>query len=139
LTKSDAKYNQLKDLGTWGKISVKDDQIIALTSQMEALTATMNDPNTNKGSQEKKEKESSVSKWKYDKTLSSTDAYDCNDKTYKWYTKRGHWRVTTKHEMRKNNYKYYRPIIMTIWSFKRKQNPMGEITKYKARMCCHGG
>jgi Reverse transcriptase (RNA-dependent DNA polymerase) len=28
---------------------------------------------------------------------------------------------------------------VAIWSFKRKQNPFGEITKYKARLCCHGG
>jgi len=28
---------------------------------------------------------------------------------------------------------------MAIWSFKRKRNPFGEITKYKARLCCHGG
>ncbi len=28
---------------------------------------------------------------------------------------------------------------MAIWSFKRKRNPLGVITKYKARLCCHGG
>jgi hypothetical protein len=91
MTKADAKYNELKDLGTWGKRSVKDDQIIALTTQMEALTASMNDSTPNKGNQDnKKERESSVPKWKYDKTLSSTDAYDRNDKTYKWCTGPGH-------------------------------------------------
>ena len=29
--------------------------------------------------------------------------------------------------------------IMMIWSFKRKRKPDGTITKYKARLCCHGG
>ncbi len=28
---------------------------------------------------------------------------------------------------------------MGIWSFKRKRNPFGKITKYKERFCCHGG
>ena len=32
-----------------------------------------------------------------------------------------------------------RPQIMMIWSFKRKRNPDGTITKHKARLCCHGG
>ncbi|MDA3833359.1 MAG: reverse transcriptase domain-containing protein [Spirochaetales bacterium] len=53
------------------------------------------------------------------------------------HTKRGHWRVTTKQEMTARGYKH-KPI-MAIWSFKRKRNPFGEITKYKARLCCHGG
>ena len=28
---------------------------------------------------------------------------------------------------------------MAIWSFEWKRNPMGEIIKHKARLCCHGG
>ena len=53
------------------------------------------------------------------------------------HTSRGHWRITTKEEMRERGYAH-KPI-MAIWSFKRKRNPFGEITKYKARLCCHGG
>jgi hypothetical protein len=53
------------------------------------------------------------------------------------HTSRGHWRITTKDEMIKRGYTH-RPI-MAIWSFKRKRNPFGQITKYKARLCCHGG
>ncbi len=30
-------------------------------------------------------------------------------------------------------------IILSIWSFKCKQNPDGLISKYKARLCAHGG
>ena len=26
-----------------------------------------------------------------------------------------------------------------IWSFKRKRHPDGRLSKYKARLCCHGG
>ena len=29
--------------------------------------------------------------------------------------------------------------IKAIWSFKRKQNPDGELLKHKARLCAHGG
>lgn len=53
------------------------------------------------------------------------------------HTSRGHWRITTRDEMRERGYAH-KPI-MAIWSFKRKRNPFGEITKYKARLCCHGG
>ena len=53
------------------------------------------------------------------------------------HTVRGHWRITTRQEMRERNY-MHKPIA-AIWSFKRKRNPFGEITKYKGRLCCHGG
>jgi len=53
------------------------------------------------------------------------------------HTQRGHWRVTNREEMKRKGYKH-KPI-MAVWSFKRKRNPFGEITKYKARLCCHGG
>eukprot|EP00980_Cylindrotheca_fusiformis_P002180 scaffold499_cov120-Cylindrotheca_fusiformis.AAC.3 len=53
------------------------------------------------------------------------------------HTNRGHWRITTRNEMRQHGY-HHKPI-MGVWSFKRKCNPFGEITKYKARLCCHGG
>ena len=29
--------------------------------------------------------------------------------------------------------------IAAIWSFKGKHNPLGNITKYNAWLCCHGG
>jgi hypothetical protein len=53
------------------------------------------------------------------------------------HTSRGHWRLTTEREMREQGY-IYKPIA-AIWSFKHKRNPFGEIIKYKARLCCHGG
>ena len=45
--------------------------------------------------------------------------------------------MTTVEEMRQTGYRH-KPIT-GIWSFKRKRNLLGEITKYKARFCCHGG
>lgn len=53
------------------------------------------------------------------------------------HTAQGHWRVITRKEIKQRNY-VHKPII-TIWSFKQKRNPMGDIIKYKARLCCHGG
>ena len=53
------------------------------------------------------------------------------------HTARGHWRLTNRVEMEQKRYKH-KPIMVT-WSFKRKCNPFGVITKYKARLCCHGG
>ena len=45
---------------------------------------------------------------------------------------RRHWRL------RQNGY-FERPI-MAVWSMKRKRNPLGQIVKYKARLCApHGG
>ena len=32
-----------------------------------------------------------------------------------------------------------RQQLMMIWSFKRKRDPEGNVTKHKARLCCHGG
>ena len=45
------------------------------------------------------------------------------------HTNRGHWRITTRDEMRKRGY-HHRPI-MAVWSFKRKRNPMGDIVEAK--------
>ena len=30
-------------------------------------------------------------------------------------------------------------IVTGVWSFKRKRTPTGELLKYKARLCAHGG
>ena len=44
-----------------------------------------------------------------------------------------HWKVVHRSEAKGIK------IIKLIWSFKRKRNPAGAITKYKARICAHGG
>ena len=56
------------------------------------------------------------------------------------------WKVVPKSEMlehyqkeRKKGLDIKRHQLMMIWSFKRKRNPEGKVTKYKARLCCHGG
>ena len=50
---------------------------------------------------------------------------------------RKHWQLVSNEEMRSSGYKG-KPI-MCVWSMKRKRNPLGEIVKYKARLCAHGG
>lgn len=83
MAKADSKYSELRDMGTWGKRGAKDDQILALTAKVEELEK--------RGSKKKKDKkENSNSKWKYDKSLSSSDTLVRNGKTYKWCKGPGH-------------------------------------------------
>ena len=39
----------------------------------------------------------------------------------------------------KKNVDFQRKRLNLIWSFKRKRNADGSLSKYKARICCHGG
>jgi len=50
---------------------------------------------------------------------------------------RKHWRIATREE--KARLGNTGRVIMAVWSFKRKRNPFGVVTKYKARLCAHGG
>ena len=47
---------------------------------------------------------------------------------------REHWVIVPKSSMPKGN-----KAIKSIWSFKRKRTPAGELMKHKARLCAHGG
>jgi hypothetical protein len=58
-------------------------------------------------------------------------------KEIKDHTDCKHWTIYSREEMWKTGYKGR--VIMAVWSFKRKRYPFGEITKYKARLCAHGG
>jgi hypothetical protein len=49
------------------------------------------------------------------------------------HTNNGHWEIV-HHSAAKNN----KPIL-AVWSMKRKRDPAGEIIKWKARLCAHGG
>ena len=50
------------------------------------------------------------------------------------HTKRNHWRVIHKSDMPHNT-----KAIMSIWAFKLKRNPCGDVVKHKTRLCDHGG
>ena len=47
---------------------------------------------------------------------------------------RKHWEVIHVSELPRG----HKPILM-VWSMKRKRDPSGEIIKWKARLCAHGG
>lgn len=47
---------------------------------------------------------------------------------------REHWVIIPRAEMPSGM-----KTILAVWSFKRKRLPDGTITKWKARLCCHGG
>ena len=49
------------------------------------------------------------------------------------HTKRGHWKV-----IKKNSLPAGRKALPMVWSMKQKQNIIGEITKWKARLCAEG-
>ena len=56
------------------------------------------------------------------------------------------WKIVPRSEMlehyateRRKGVTIKRQQLMMIWSFKRKRDPEGNITKHKARLCCHGG
>ncbi len=68
---------------------------------------------------------------------------DCDEfinamhKEIKDHTDCNHWTIYSCEEMKRTGYKGR--VIMAVWSFKRKRKPFSEITKYKARLCAHGG
>ena len=45
-----------------------------------------------------------------------------------------HWTMTERSKMPSGT-----KTVMSIWSFKRKRFPNGELNKHKARICAHGG
>ena len=50
------------------------------------------------------------------------------------HEERRHWICIPRSQMPRGT-----STILAIWSFKRKRLPSGEILKWKARLCCHGG
>ena len=87
MDKADQKFVELQDLGTWGKRSAKDEQIIALTSQVETLQRGSG--NTKEGDK-KSNNNNTNKKWKYDRSITSEKELKKNDKTYHWCTGPGH-------------------------------------------------
>lgn len=86
MIKADAKYDELKKAGTWGKSAEKDDQIIALTAKIDSLQKEMVSGRGNSNSFKNSKRDS----WKFDRSLSSTGVYNRDNKTYKWCTGPGH-------------------------------------------------
>jgi hypothetical protein len=52
------------------------------------------------------------------------------------HTSHGHWIVVKKSAIPRHHLKR---MLNMVWSMKRKLDPVGEIIKWKARLCAHGG
>ena len=50
------------------------------------------------------------------------------------HERRNHWEMCNRKDIPKGM-----KTIMSIWAFKRKRLPSGELLKHKARLCAHGG
>lgn len=94
MDKADKKYVEIRDLGSWGKRSDKDDQIIALTTQIEAFKKGPNAPGSREGDNKSQGKgnrnKKTGPKWKFDRSLSNGNELKKNGKVYKWCTGPGH-------------------------------------------------
>jgi hypothetical protein len=92
MEKAEAKYTSLRDFGTWGKKSAKDEQIVALTSQVKSLKDGSSSKDKKGSNNNKKSANSDQQKhqWKKDRSLASGNELTRNDKTYKWCTGPGH-------------------------------------------------
>jgi len=56
------------------------------------------------------------------------------------FTQRNHWQLvpaTVTDELKAKGVKF--DVIQSVWSFKRKRTPSGELLKHKSRLCAHGG
>ena len=94
MKRADSKYVELPSLGTWGKKSDADDQLIALTAKVDQLMASPPQVATFKPSSKETKKNTGTKKetpkWKFDRTLISGTTLEKNGKTYHWCTGPGH-------------------------------------------------
>ena len=90
MIKADAKFDELKKAGTWGRSSDKDEQIIALTAKLETLQKEMGSGSSKPAAFSAAKYGKSKDGWKYDRGLSSSATYARDGKTYKWCTGPGH-------------------------------------------------
>jgi hypothetical protein len=90
MDRADKKYSELRDLGSWSKRSAKDEQIVALTSKIEALTKQGGGKPNDKKRAKRGKKGNATPEWKKDKSLSTTNKYTHDGKEYQWCTGPGH-------------------------------------------------
>ena len=90
MIKADAKFDELKKAGTWGRSSDKDEQIVALTANLESLQKEMVSGKSSSSAPVASKKPKTRDAWKYNRSLSGTATYSRDGKTYKWCTGPGH-------------------------------------------------
>ena len=90
MLRADAKYVELRNMGTWGRRSDKNQQIVALTAKVDALSKNNSSTNRASGASENARSNNQIPKWKLDRSLSKSTKYERNEKTYHWCTGPGH-------------------------------------------------
>ncbi len=86
MVKADGKFDELKKAGTWGKTSEKDEQIVALNAKLTTLQKEVASSHSQSSPARKQEHYS----WKYDRSLSTSEVFNRNGKSYKWCSGPGH-------------------------------------------------
>jgi len=91
MEKAEEKYTSLRNLGSWGEKSAKDEQIISLTTQIKSLKdGSASKEKKGSGKSNAKSDYKDEKSWKKDRSLSSSNKLERNDKTYNWCTGPGH-------------------------------------------------
>jgi hypothetical protein len=103
--------------------SLPDSTFNKIASQHFAYASTKGDPDTLYLSEAKRQID-----WPEFQKAMSKEVNDFNE--------REHWEPFERAGLAQ--IKSY-DIVQAIWSFKRKRRPTGELLKYKARLCAHGG
>ena len=90
MDKAEKKFVELRDLGTWGKRSDKDDQIIALNAQVDAYKRNDNSGGNGNKNKQRSGDRKKAPRWKNDRSLSTSNELNKNGKVYKWCNGPGH-------------------------------------------------
>ena len=77
-------------MGTWGKKAAKDEQYVALNAKVTKLEEKESSNKSGGAGNEQGDSKSNTPKWKFDKSLSNTNKYERNNKTYHWCDGPGH-------------------------------------------------
>ena len=107
MQRANEKYMELRRMGTWGKKPNKDEQYVALNAKIDELVKTKDNSGNGKGAgNEQGDGKSNTPKWKFDRSLSSSNTYKRNNKTYYWCEGPGHkpmWVIHTPSSCTKSN------------------------------------
>ena len=107
MQRANEKYMELRRMGTWGKKPNKDEQYVALNAKIDELVKTKDNSGNGKGAgNEQGDGKSNTPKWKFDRSLSSSNTYERNNKTYHWCEGPGHkpmWVIHTPSSCTKSN------------------------------------
>ena len=90
MQRANEKYMELRRMGTWGKRANKDEQYVALNAKINELVKDKDSSGSKGGTGKEGEGKSNAPKWKFDRSLSTTNTYERNEKKYHWCDGPGH-------------------------------------------------